>query len=231
MVAEAYLLSIADVLTSAYWIAMIVGGGLVLMSTFGGGDSHGDVDVHTDVDFDADMDADFDVDAHDLDVDTTHHADGAFADAGSAATWFSIRFVVFFLAAFGAVGVVLTHLSDVGPGATVGAALLAGLVIGQCVHQLMRVMRRTSGDSTPVRADYVNRKGRVTIAVEHPHKGEIVLTVRGAQRYVPAVSKHADRSYPVGTTVGVADYQGGVAEVVSIEEFEFLRDAERGAQS
>jgi len=160
-----------------------------------------------------------------------HHADGALADAGSVAAWFSIRFVVFFMSAFGAVGVVLTHLSDVGGGATFGAALLAGLVMGQGVHQLIRVMRRTSGNSTPTRADYVNQRARVVMAITYPQKGEIVLTVRGAQRYVPAVCKHAERSFPVGAEVGVADYRGGLAEVVSIEEFEFLSEKQEGAES
>lgn len=246
MLGEGYLLSIGDVLTAVYWISAIVGGGLVLISTLGGGDSDTHADVDTHVDFDAHVDADVDidtgVDAHaDLDADvdahdaldgaTAHHADGPIADAGSVATWFSIRFLVFFLAAFGAVGVVLNHLSDVGGGATFGAALLAGLLIGQCIHQLMRLMRRTAGDGTPIRANYVNQRARVAIAIAHPNKGEIVLTVRGAQRYVPAVCKHEAGVFPVGAEVGVVDYRGGVAEVVSIEEFEFLRETEKGAES
>lgn len=222
------LVPIFDLLTAVYWICTIVGGGLVVMSTLSGDDSDSQVDVDAHVDLDVDMDVE--VDAA-FDAETGHHADGALADAGSVAAWFSIRFVVFFMSAFGAVGVVLTHLSDVGGGATFGAALLAGLVMGQGVHQLIRVMRRTSGNSAPTRADYVDQRARVTIAITYPHKGEIVLTVRGAQRYVPAVSKHADRSFPVGAEVGVVDYRGGLAEVVSIEEFEFLSDKQEGAES
>ena len=228
MVSEMNLVPIFDLLTAVYWICTIVGGGLVVMSTLSGDDSDSQVDVDTHVDLDVDMDVEV---GAAFDAETGHHVDGALADAGSVAAWFSIRFVVFFMSAFGAVGVVLTHLSDVGGGATFGAALLAGLVMGQGVHQLIRVMRRTSGNSTPTLADYVNQRARVTIAITYPHKGEIVLTVRGAQRYVPAVCKHADRSFPVGAEVGVADYRGGLAEVVSIEEFEFLSEEQEGAES
>ena len=108
-------------LLAAYWICMIVGGGLLLVSVLGGHGSDTDVDVDAGLDADVDVGAGFDTDVHadfDTDLHTDFQADGALdADVDSAAhaehlaaghggiaglsTWFSMRFVVFFLAVFG----------------------------------------------------------------------------------------------------------------------------------
>ncbi len=77
-------------LTTAYWVALILGGGLLLISTLAGGDADVDIDMDLDVD---------------VDIDTGH------AHAASLATWFSMQFAVFFLAMFGLVGVTMTHLT------------------------------------------------------------------------------------------------------------------------
>lgn len=221
------LLILADlvgVLTAAYWGGLIVGGGLLLVSMMGGADS--DVDVDTDAGFDFDADADFDLDVDvdadadfdvDVDTDVAHAAHGG---AAALVTWFSMRFVVFFVAVFGAVGVILTHLTTLGTTTTFVTALLAGLVVGQAVHQAFRAIRRTSGDSTPRPQDYVNKLARVTIAISHPNKGEVALQVRSARRFVPAVASGAVQSFSVGDEVVVVGYRAGVARVVSRAEFE-----------
>ncbi len=109
------LLAAASALAAAYVICFIVGGGLLAISTIFGHHTDTDVDADIDVDFDADVDvgADLDVDA---DPDTIHieHA----ADGVSLATWFSIRFLVYFTATFGAVGTILTYMSSASSGAT-----------------------------------------------------------------------------------------------------------------
>ena len=82
-----------------YWICLIFGGGLILVSSVSGGDADADVDVDVDAYFDAyfDMEADVDVDVDaDLDAEVDHG--GEIAAAGSLATWFSIRFAVYFMA-------------------------------------------------------------------------------------------------------------------------------------
>ena len=81
-------------LTTVYWVCLIVGGGLLLISSIAGTDA--------DAGFDADVDVDVDVDAG---VDAGH------AHASALASWFSIQFIVFFMAMFGLVGVTLTHLT------------------------------------------------------------------------------------------------------------------------
>ena len=220
-------------LVAAYWICLIVGGGLLLISCVTGSDTHadagvdfgGDASFHADVGVDAP--ADLPPDAHvggDVghDVSTDHHG------AGSLTTWFSIQFAVFFMAVFGVIGVVLTHLVGAGRGVTAGTAVVGGLIVGQGVHQLLRKLRRTSGDSTPQRKDYVNKLARVTIAITPPNKGEIVLRVGRADRYVPAVAKRADTAFGISEEVAVVGYAGGVAEVVSREEYEFVTGKDQG---
>ncbi len=221
------LAEIGAVLTTTYWACLIVGGGLVVLSALGGSDS--DVDVETDVGFDVDADADFDFDADtefeidaDAEIDMGGHAGVAHAGhvAANLSTWFSMRFVVFFAAVFGVVGVVLTHMSEQGVWATLGLSIVGGLVVGQCVHQLFRYIRQTSGDSKPQPQDYVNKLARVTIAITPPDKGEVALQVRQTRRYVPAVASSEAAGFKVGTDVVVVAYRAGVARVVSKEEFE-----------
>jgi hypothetical protein len=90
------------------------------------------------------------------------------------------------------------------------------------VHQLLRRLRQSSGDSTPSPEDYVDKIARVTVTVTSDKQGEISLLVGRAERYIPAVAKHADQTFSPGQHVGVVAYNSGVAEVISREEYEFL---------
>jgi hypothetical protein len=141
----------------------------------------------------------------------------------TAATWFSMRFVVFFVGVFGVIGLILTYMTGAAVPVAFGVALVSGLAAGQGVHQTFRRLDRTAGNSTPTVADYVNQIGRVTIAIRPPKTGEVAIAVRGGQRYLPAASKHLDAGFAVGDEVAVVDYCGGVASVVSRKEFEFVR--------
>ncbi|MFQ5494405.1 MAG: hypothetical protein ACE5EX_03395 [Phycisphaerae bacterium] len=205
-------------LTTVYWICLIVGGGLLLISTLVGGDADAGVDVDVDVDLDVDVDADL---SGDVSAEAGHTGH---AHAGSLAAWFSLQFVVFFMAAFGLIGVTMSNLGSRTSGVTFAAALLGGLVVGQIVHQALRHLRKTSGDSTPRRDDYVDKLARVTVAVEPKRKGEIALRVGRAERFIPAVSSRADTAFASGDQVAVVAYRNGVAEVVSRKEYEFLND-------
>ncbi|MGB2987501.1 MAG: hypothetical protein WBE26_16680, partial [Phycisphaerae bacterium] len=85
-------------LATAYWICLIIGGGLLVISSIAGSD--------TDAGLDADVDTDLSVDGDvDVDVDAGH------AHASSLATWFSMQFAVFFLAVFGVIGVTMTYMT------------------------------------------------------------------------------------------------------------------------
>lgn len=194
-------------MTMFYWIGLIVGGGLLVISTVLGGE--GDADLGSDGGVDVDIDAD---------------VDGDFGSVGSLTSWFSMNFAVYFLAAFGLVGVVMTYLTSRAPGTVVASSVIAGAVVGQGVHQLLRKLRSSSGNSAPAAADYENKLARVTVSVGHKNQGEIVVRVRRSDRYVPAVAKRDDDAFAPGEQVGVVAYRDGVAEVVSRKEFEFLTE-------
>ena len=229
------LASVWPVFEVLYWIGLIAGGGLLLISAFAGHDSHADVsgdvsfDVHGDVGVDVHGDVPADVHVEtDAGLDHAGHTHLEHAHAGALANWFSIRFLIFFAAVFGLVGVVLTYLSSAGQGVTLGAAVAAGLVLGQGVHQLFRQIRRSSGDSSPQEGDYVDKPGRVTVTITHPRTGEVALQVGGGERFVPAVARRPDTTFNVGQAVVVVEYRGGIAQVVSREEYEFLTGGSSG---
>ena len=165
------------------------------------------------------MDGDVDADG---DFDASEALAHAHAGALSLATWLSFRFLVYFTFVFGVFGLLLTHFSGLGRSATLLIALVGGLIAGQGVHQLFRQIKRTSGNSAADVEDYFNKIGRVTVAIEYPQKGEVAVHVRSRERYLPALAKHEGTTLKKGEEVVVVNYQGGVAEVVSREEHEFL---------
>jgi len=211
-------------LTGIYLIALIVGGGLLIISTFFGGDSDADVDADFDADLDVDVDADLDVDA---DVGTD--VDGIDADTvGSAlslSTWFSIRFLVFFLAMFGLVGTVLSYMSTMSAPVVLASAAAAGLLVGQLVHQLFRYLKRSSVPGVTSIQDYVNKPARVTIAIHPPARGEVAIQVGQGERFVAARAKRSGEHFDLGQPVAVVEFRSGTALVVSQKEFEFLKDS------
>lgn len=205
-------------LEGLYWICLILGGGLIAVSSW----SAVDADVDLDLDGGADIDADVE-------------ANGA--DASSLASWFSVHFLVYFMGVFGLIGATMTKLSGQTPWVVVGAAVGGGFLVGQAAHQILRRLRASSGDSTPHANDYMNKIGRVTVDVAGPKTGEVVVRVGRSERYLPAVARHADATFVRGERVGVVGYQSGIAEVISTKEFEFLGigqpapDTKEGEQS
>ena len=216
------LANMGSALTAAYWVCLILGGGLLLISVLGGvGHSDMDVDAHAGLDFHhGDLDAagaPADTDVH---METLHPEAGHAHDGGAStalSTWVSVRFLVFFLAIFGAVGVILTYMTSTGMASTLAVSAAAGLVLGQAVHHLFRIIRNTSGSGTTQPQDYVNKLARVTIPIIPPDMGEVALQVRGGERFVPAV---AHEKFETGAEVVVVTYRAGVAQVVSRREFD-----------
>jgi hypothetical protein len=202
-------------LTTVYWVCLIVGGGLLAISTVLGSNTDADLDVADAADAldGADAGADFDADVG---------GDVAHGGAAALSAWFSIRFLVFAVAVFGALGVILTHLSQTKAELVLVIALAGGVAVGQFVHQLMRMVRRTSGDSTPQPRDYVDKLARVTIAINPPKKGQVALTVGHTRRYVAAIAQRPQVNFNVGDEVVVVAYRAGIAEVVSRAEHEAL---------
>jgi len=220
-------------LSAVYVICLIIGGGLLVVSLLFGGDSDAGVDADgaAGVDVDGDLDVDVSADAGpDLDASGPVDAGHAAHDGLSLASWLSVRFLIYFAATFGLVGTVLTYTTDSRPLVVLLVALGAGLVVGQAVQQTVRYVQRTSGDSAPSSRHYVNRTGRVTVAIRPGRPGEVACDVRGGERFLPAFARRAEDTFAVGEIVGVVAYTNGTAEVVSRKEFEFLHEAKRGEQ-
>jgi hypothetical protein len=222
-------------LAGIYVVSLVVGGGLLLVSTALGGHGHADFDADGVAGVDLDVDADvggLDVDADGLHADA--HADdlsAGHADTDSAmslATWFSLRFVIYFIAVFGLIGTVLTYMSAMQNAAVLAWAVVAGLVVGQTVHQTLRYLTRTSGDSAVEISDYLHKPARVTIAIVPPNRGEVAVHIRDRERFVPAVAKHENERFDIGQTVVIASFIAGTADVISQKECEFMAESKTG---
>ena len=204
-------------LTGVYWGCLILGGGMVLVSLFSHGDDGMDADVGVDIDVDVDAGFELDVDA---DAAEGGHLDAVHGAALSQ--WFSMRFVVYFLAVFGAFGVILTYVAKSDPTFTLAVAAICAVAVGQAVHRLFRYLKQTSGGGETRPADYVNKLARVTVNIAHGRKGQVALQVRGTRRCISAVARREDAAFANGDDVVVVSYRAGVAEVVSRYEFEKL---------
>ena len=209
-----------------YVIALIVGGGLLLLSLFLGG--HGNADVHADLSGDLGMGAHVPGDFH-HGADIGHHTSGG--HGLSLASWFSLQFAVYFLAMFGLIGTTMTFIAKVGPEVVLTSAVVGGLLVGQLVHQALRALKRSGVGSDLTAEDFLKRPARVTIAIEPPRRGEIAVPSRSGERFLAAVSRRGDDRFKVGDRVVVVGLSNGVAEVLSKEEYAFVSDSNAGEKS
>ena len=234
-------------LSGLYIVCMIVGGGLLVISTVFGGDHSGSVDADVDLDMDLDVDVDMDMDVGidggldggfdggvdgGLDVDTDavgHDHDLGGADhhheALALSTWFSISFLVYFAASFGLTGTVLTHMTEIAPLVVLITSVIAGLAIGQGVHQTIRALKRSGGNSQISIEDFVGQPGRVTVAIKSPSRGEVGVRIGNREHFIPAVAQREDDSFQRGVAVAIVEYSGGLAVVVSRKEHDFINNS------
>lgn len=198
-----------------YIIALIVGGGLILISTF--------LASHADADVTGDLDVDVGVDGQDTAGGAHHGAHGL-----SLTNWVSLQFFVYFLAIFGLIGTTLTWLAKATPGVALAVAVVGGLVVGQIVHHALRLLKGSEVGSDLTTADFVNRLGRVTVALDGTRRGEVAVASRNGERFIATVARRAEDSFKVGDRVVVVAFNNGVAEVVSQQEYEFVADTKAG---
>jgi hypothetical protein len=228
-------------LSGLYIVCMIVGGGLLVISTVFGGDHSGSVDADVDLDMDLGVDMgvdvgidggidagvdgglDVDTDAvgHEHDIGGVDHHHGALA----LSTWFSISFLVYFAASFGLTGTVLTHMTEMAPLAVLITSVLAGLAIGQAVHQTIRALKRSGGNSQISIKDFVGQPGRVTVSIKPPSRGEVGVRIGNREHFVPAVAQREDDSFQRGEAVAIVEYSAGLAVVVSRKEHDFINNS------
>lgn len=212
-------------LATVYVIALIVGGGLILISTLLS--SHGDADVSGDLSGGHAGDHDFGGDGHhagDADHHGGHHG-------MSLASWFSMQFVVFFLAIFGLVGTAMTYTGASDPMWVLIASIGGGAVVGQIVHQVLRALKRSGVASDLTARDFLDQPARVTIGFEGGRRGEIAIASKNGERFLAATAQRRDDRFSVGDPVVVVSLTGGVAEVVSRTEHEFVHPTKTGGSS
>ena len=216
------LSSLGDFMPTIYLICLIVGGGLLFLSvffSFDGSESGVELDgsvLHSDLDIDLDGDGGSAPEAPD--------APGVF----SLSTWLSMRFLIYFAAAFGMVGVVLSKTTGMESWGVLGISAGSGIAVGQFVQYLLRSLEQNSGNSELAVEDYLHRLARVSVRIGPGQPGEIAVIVKSGERFLPAIAKREGEAFETGEIVGIVSLASGIAEVVSREESDFLNDTKGG---
>jgi hypothetical protein len=182
-----------------YLVCLLLGGLLIALSIFGGGDA----DVDVDVDVDADLDVEADVDA-----------EGGGEGVTAAARFLSMRNLVFFMAFFGLTGTLLTLL-----GANHLPTLLTSLGLGAlaagAVHRLMGYLRASQSGALPGVSALAGAEARVVVGLAGQRSGKVDV-VAGDRTYQFVARLHEGAGVDhveVGDTVLVVRVQDGIALV------------------
>lgn len=214
-----------------YLFALVVGGGLLLLSMFG--DLFGDADADVgDLDFDAgDFDLDvgdlelesggLDLDADGLDLDTDGlvldgHVGGG-ATGGYELKILSLRSLTYLLFGIGATGTLLTWLGT-NPIVTGIAAGTAGALTMALVLMAFRYLARTDSGGLEGEQGFVGLPAEVTVPFNASGLGR-VLVRRRDRTFELAARPFEPEGEPRGwKSVVVVDIDGGVALVAPLEE-------------
>lgn len=183
-----------------YLFALILGGGMLLLSLAGGhhgGDSghgagHAGHDAHHA--------------AHE------HAKGGARAGADLLSIFLSLRFWTFFLAFGGLSGLLLTALK-LPPEIVAVVSAIDGLTLGAVAASVMARLSREQLSSALTAEDWVGRSGRVTIPVSAARQGKIRLELEEEVVDLIASVAESDGELAVGTEVIVVSLEDGVATV------------------
>jgi hypothetical protein len=169
-----------------FWLALVVGGGLFLLSLLG--DVFG-VEGHEGHAFHADTDADW-------------------------GRIFSMRNATYFLFAFGAVGVLLNVLWDGSDVLALVAALLTGLGAWWVSYAAFGYLRRTDYRQMPGDELLVGRIGSVSLPIVKGGTGKIVVNKSGHTQELLAKPHDDDDANPeLWDSVIVIEVRDGVALV------------------
>ena len=194
-------------MTAVYAFAAIVGWPFLLFFVFFGGEG-GEVDADVDVDFDVDVDADLEV-------------SGGIGGGIAAAvlSLLSFRSIVFFLAFFGATGLILTALST-GSVIALVLAVALGLFAASLNNRVFRYLKTSSIGMDVSDTVLSGAVGRVTIPISVPSKGRITCEVEGQTINLTAVPFDAKEQgeFGIGETVVVVEVHEGTARVSSFRE-------------
>lgn len=158
-----------------YLIALVVGGGLLLLSLLTGGEGDADADLDTDLAADAELGLD-----GELAAEGELAADAGGFDLGAWLPIASLRFWTFFTAFFGATGVALTLNEPTL--SVIATALIAsgmGYVCGTGAVVAFRYMRSSQTSSEVSVGDYMGESAIVRVSVARGKVGKVRLEVKG----------------------------------------------------
>jgi hypothetical protein len=184
-----------------YMVCLLLGGLLIALSIFGGGDGDADVDVAGE--------ADIDVEGGDVDVegDVAH-------GVAAAARLLSMRNLVFFLAFFGLTGTLLSLL-QAGATATLVTAVGLGGLAAWAVHALMSYLRVSQSGALPSPSALAGSRARVVVGIQATRPGKVDVVAGDRTRQFLARLHEGSKvdHFEVGDKVIVVRIQDGVALV------------------
>ncbi|NND04344.1 MAG: hypothetical protein HKN91_16330 [Acidimicrobiia bacterium] len=197
-----------------YIAAAIFGGGFVLPALLGS------LDFNTDADFDFDANADFDLD---VDADVDFEADvqgGALEAATGVSEWVSslltFRTLIFFMAFFGAVGIVLS-LFDYSEPVPFISALGLGTIAGATNARLMSYLKRSETSSHLTQRDISGSTARVVLPVGQERRGRVEVDMGGQPQFMVALPYRPNAAEMAqGAQVVVVEVRDGTAYVAPL---------------
>lgn len=179
-----------------YLFSLIVGGGLLLFSALAAGDGEGS-EVH---------------DAPD------HHVE-AHVDGGTLfQEFFSVRAFLYFLAGFGATGLLMETLTPAPAGVAAAWAVATGLVAATAAGAAYGWLRRSESGLVPLDGGHlVGLAARVVLPVEAGHRGKVLAVYDGREiELLARLFSPEDGACPRGSTVVIVDLEGETALVTPI---------------
>jgi hypothetical protein len=178
-----------------YLFAAVLGGGLLLLSQLAGDHGDGSAGAHGDA-------SDF----------------GAHGPAELLFGFFRPRNFIFFLAAFGLTGTLLTLTGSGGP-LTLAFSALMGVLAMALTHGVFTWLRRNdTATDTVADADLEGGVGRVVLPVRPGERGRIACLVGDQEMHVTArLTEGAQEALELGREVVVIRMVDGEAEVSALE--------------
>ncbi|HML21663.1 MAG TPA: NfeD family protein [Aggregatilinea sp.] len=152
-----------------------------------------------------------------LDLDVHTNFDLGDHDTGDA-VGVSMLAIASFVSAFGASGLIAVTLLDAGSAASLGAALLGGLVVG-ILAQLFFVYILSPTVSSEVRQSrLIGMVGEIITPIPENGVGQIALVAEGTRVTYSARSTKHGQSVPRGMPVRIERISGGVVYVAPVEQ-------------
>lgn len=181
-----------------YAVMALVGGGLVLLSAFGGHDHH--VDHGGSLDMQA---------GHDAHIEVAH------GDVPASDVWLaflSLRFWTYFATITGLLGLLLTLFTEMPSAVVAGTSFTTGFLGGLVVALLIRYLQQVEGGSSVGVEDLIGADARVLVAIRPGEEGKVRCRVRGETIDLLAVFD-GEHMIPAGSEVMVVSVEGSRARV------------------